>query len=112
MQAAPEDAQLTGALGFIEANLGEKEEALRLGRRAIELLPLDQDALNGMRLRFNLACIYSLIGQKDEAFAELTLWMKNPYHPSYGSFRCHPKYETFRSDPRFQELVASLAPKK
>ena len=58
LQARPEDPELTSVLGLLNANLGEKEEALRLGRRAIELLPLDHDAIKGIRLavkpRFHL----------------------------------------------------------
>ena len=35
-------------LGIIDAALGRKEEALREGRRAVELLPVEKDAIYGM----------------------------------------------------------------
>ena len=34
-------------LGLIDAALGQKEEALREGRRAVELLPVEKDAIDG-----------------------------------------------------------------
>ena len=40
-------------LGVIDAGLGRKEEALREGRRAVELLPVEKDAVDGkMLVRF------------------------------------------------------------
>ena len=35
---------LYAVLGLIDAALGRKEEALREGRRAVELLPVEKDA--------------------------------------------------------------------
>ena len=37
-------------LGLIDAALGQKEEALREGRRAVELFPVEKDAIVGTRL--------------------------------------------------------------
>ena len=39
VQAQPNDGQALGLLGLIDAGLGRKEEALREGRRAVELFP-------------------------------------------------------------------------
>ena len=46
VQAQPDYAPALCVLGLIEAALGRKEEALREGRRAVELLPITKDALN------------------------------------------------------------------
>ena len=35
-------------LGLIDAGLGRKEEALREGRRAVELLPVEKDPILGI----------------------------------------------------------------
>lgn len=111
LQARPEDPELMGALGLIAANAGEKEEALRLGRGAVELLPVERDSMKGMKLAVNLACIQGWIGEKDQAIAELTRLVKNPTIPPYGNLRCLPQYECLRGDPRFEAIVASHAPK-
>jgi hypothetical protein len=44
---APEYGPSLAMLGLIDAALGRKEEALREGRRAVELLPVEKDAVNG-----------------------------------------------------------------
>ncbi len=44
-------------LGLIDAALGQKEEALREGRRAVELLPVEKDAINGPLMITYLAMI-------------------------------------------------------
>ena len=55
VRAHPDDAGALCVLGLIDAALGRKEEALREGRRAVELLPMEKDAINGTRLMVALA---------------------------------------------------------
>ena len=49
VQAQPNDSQALGLLGLIDAYLGRKQEALREGRRAVELVPMEKDPLEGVR---------------------------------------------------------------
>ena len=65
VRADPDDAGALSVLGLIDAALGRKEEALREGRRAVELLPVEKDALNGVRMIAGLARIAaSVLGIK------------------------------------------------
>jgi tetratricopeptide (TPR) repeat protein len=111
-QADPNDAEVWGDLGLFDAILGDKEEALKEGRRATELLPLDQDSVRGMELAVNLVYIYGWVGEKDRAFEELQRLMKIPRGPRYGHLRYYPQYDPLRDDPRFQKILASVAPKQ
>src|SRR4029450_3598546 len=43
----PDYAPAMCVLAVMDAALGRKEEALREGRRAIELLPVEKDSING-----------------------------------------------------------------
>jgi hypothetical protein len=47
VQAQPNYGPPLVVLGLIDAALGRKEESLREGRRAVELLPVEKDAVNG-----------------------------------------------------------------
>ncbi len=47
--------------------MGRKEEAIREGRRAVELIPESTDALNGPQFAYNLALVYALTGEVDQA---------------------------------------------
>ena len=55
VRAHPDDAGALCVLGLIDAALGRKEEALREGRRAVELLPVEKDAISGGRMIASLA---------------------------------------------------------
>ena len=98
-------------LGVADAALGNKEDAIREGRRAVELLPVTKDAIIGPLLVQNLALIYAWTGETDLAFEQLTIVAKLPGFLTYGELRLHPYWDPLRGDPRFEILVASLAPK-
>jgi TolB-like protein/Tfp pilus assembly protein PilF len=98
-------------LGLIDAALGHKEDALREGRRAIELLPIAKDSINGAHMVefFAVACAWT--GEKDLALQQLTIAIQNPSFISYGQLKLHPYWDALRGDQRFEKIVASLAPK-
>jgi serine/threonine-protein kinase len=98
-------------LGMADAALGHKEDAIREGRRAVELLPVTKDSVIGAMLLENLALIYAWTGEKDSAFEQLGIAAKVPGFLSYGELRLHPNWDPLRDDPRFDKIVASLAPK-
>lgn len=97
-------------LGMIDAALGRKEEAIPEGRRAVELLPIERDALNSVRVREFMAVIYAWTGEKDLACAELEAVTKFPASASYGQLRLHPYWDSLRGDPRFEKIVTGFAP--
>ena len=107
----PAYAEALCALGMADAALGNKEDAIREGRRAVELLSVTKDAIIGPLLVQNLALIYAWTGEKDLAFEQLGAAAKLPGYLSYGELRLHPYWDPLRSDPRFDKIVASLAPK-
>jgi serine/threonine-protein kinase len=98
-------------LGLIDAALGRKEEALREGRRAVELLPVEKDSLNGAAMIEYLALIAAWVGEKDLACEQLAIATRLPGSLSYGQLKLLPYWDLLRGDPRFEKIVASLAPK-
>jgi len=99
-------------LGLIDAALGRKKEALREGRRAVELLPVEKDAINGMRMIAYLAMIAAWAGEKDFACEQVEAAIRHPGALSYGQLKLLPWWDQLRGDPRFERIVASLAPKE
>src|SRR6266853_127249 len=91
--------------------LGRKEQALQEGRRAIELLPLDKDSVNGVAVIEYLAIIAAWVGEKDLAFEQLETAVRMPNTLSYGQLKLLPYWDPLRGDPRFEKIVADLAPK-
>jgi TolB-like protein/Flp pilus assembly protein TadD len=107
----PDYAQGLTILGLIDAGLGRKDDAIREGRRAVELVPVSKDAIDGTDLILNLAVIYAWTGEKDLALKQLAEAAQLPSSLNYGWLRLHPDWDTLHNDPRFEKIVASLAPK-
>jgi tetratricopeptide (TPR) repeat protein len=112
VRAQPDAAPPLSILGVIDAALGRKEEALREGRRAVELMPIAKDSTDGPQVVSNLAWIYAWTGERDLAIEQLEISTKNPAGPTYGMLRLSPVWDSLRGDPRFEKIVASLAPKE
>jgi serine/threonine-protein kinase len=111
VEAQPNYGPALCALGLIDAGLGRKEEALREGRRAVELLPVQKDAINGQLMIEYLAMIAAWVGDKDLACEQLAIAARPATTISYGQLKLLPYWDPLRGDPRFEQIVASLAPK-
>jgi serine/threonine-protein kinase len=111
VQAQPNYAVSLCALGLIDAALGHKEDALREGQRAVELLPIEKDAMHGVTMVQYLAMIAAWVGDRDLACEQLATLVHQPGDLSYGELKLMPFWDPLRGDPRFEKIVASLAPK-
>jgi hypothetical protein len=98
-------------LGLIDAALGRKEEALGEGRRAVELVPVEKDAINGIAMVKYLAMIAAWVGDNDLACEQLAIAIRPPSRLTYGQLKLLLFWDPLRGDPRFQKIVVSLAPK-
>jgi TolB-like protein/class 3 adenylate cyclase/Tfp pilus assembly protein PilF len=107
----PNYAEALSALGVIDAALGNKEDAIREGREAVQRVPVSKNPVEGPLLIKYLALIYAWTGEKDRAFKRLDQAVKLPGFLNYGDLRLHPRWDPLRGDPRFEKIVASLAPK-
>jgi TolB-like protein/Tfp pilus assembly protein PilF len=114
VQAQPDHAPALCVLGLIDAALGRKEAALEEGRRAIELLPVEKDSMNGSLMIQYFAVIAAWTGEKDLALQQLEIGLRAPSASvvvSYGALKSLPFWDPLRGDPRFEKIVAELAPK-
>ncbi len=111
IQAQPNYGPPLCVLGLIDAALGRKQEALDEGRRAVELLPAEKDAINGPGMIQYLAIIAAWVGDKNLACEQLATTIGRPGAPSYGQLKLIPFWDPLRGDPCFEKIVASLAPK-
>ncbi len=101
-------------LGLIDAGLGRKEEALREGRRAMELLPVEKDQINGTHMIEYFAITAAWVGEKDLAYEQIANAQRlaGGSTITYGQLKLLPYWDPLRGDPRFEKIVASLAPKE
>jgi serine/threonine-protein kinase len=105
VQAQPNYGPALCVLGLIDAGLGRKEEALREGRRAVELLPVEKDSMNGTAMVKYLAMIAAWVGDTDLACEQLANVIRRPSSLSYGQLKLLPFWDPLRGDPRFEKVV-------
>jgi serine/threonine-protein kinase len=105
VQAQPNDIRALCLLGLIDAGLGRKEEALREGWRAVELLPVEKDAWVGPDLVEHLAMMAAWVGDKELAFEQLESIIRLPSFLSYGELKLMPFWDPLRDDPRFEKIL-------
>ena len=93
---------------MIDASLGRREEALREGRRSLELVPLTKHPLDGADVLDVFAMICVLAGEKDLALEQLETLAKIPSNLDYGRLRLETVWDPLRGDPRFEKLITRI----
>jgi tetratricopeptide (TPR) repeat protein len=105
VQAQPNYGPALCVLGLIDAGLGRKDDALREAQRAVELLPVEKDAMEGPAMIKYLAMVAAWVGNKDLACEQLAVVIRRPSGLSYGELKLQPLWDPLRGDPRFEKLV-------
>jgi TolB-like protein/tetratricopeptide (TPR) repeat protein len=104
-RARPDDPSLHAALAFAYAGLGRRDDAIREGRRAVELRPSSKDTWYGVDMLRNLAVVYATLGEADSAVKQLRTLLSVPSGISIPWLRADPTWDPVRRDPGFQALV-------
>jgi hypothetical protein len=110
VEAHPEDSALLSALGLIDGALGRAQEAIKEAKRAVEMLPISEDAWDGPSLVYNLAAVYALTNEPSLAFEQLAFLVKTSGGMFYGQLKLDPAWDPLRQDPRFEKLLAQMRP--
>jgi hypothetical protein len=87
------------------AYLGHKADAVREGQRGVALMPISRDAYFGPYNQLQLARIYLLVGEPEQALDQLEPLLRVPFYLSPGWLRIDPTFDPLRNNPRFRKLV-------
>ncbi len=101
----PDDDRVRSSLGIVYAGLGRKEDAIREGELAVELLPVSENAVVGPFRVEDLAFIYALVGEHEKALDRIEYLLSIPSWISAPLLRLDPKWDPLRESPRFQSLL-------
>jgi tetratricopeptide (TPR) repeat protein len=111
---APGSAERHANLGLCYAFMGRKADAIREGRRAVDLKPESKDAYDGAIMNCYLALIYARAGENDLAIPLIERLLRTPgavdsvnYSMTVNDLKLRWEWDPLRSDPRFQALVAT-----
>jgi tetratricopeptide (TPR) repeat protein len=114
----PSDAERHTRLALLYAYMHRKEDAIREGRRAVELQPESQDAFHGAIYAANLALVYALTGEQDPAITLIERLLTTPgpvqlpdcpQNITLADLRLRWEWDSLRSNPRFQKILAGLS---
>jgi TolB-like protein/Tfp pilus assembly protein PilF len=113
VKEAPASADRHANLGWLYAFMGRKDDAIREGRRAVELKPESEDAVDGAIMNCYLALIYTRVGEKDLAIPLIERLLKTPgavdsvdYSITISDLKYRWEWDPIRNDPRFQKMIA------
>jgi len=98
-----------GYLGLSYSFLDRKKEAIREGRKAVDLLPVSRDAFTGPHVIGSLAEIYTLVGDHDAAIDQLAYLLSIPSDMTVHILKLNPVWDPLREHPRFKELLAKYS---
>ena len=117
----PGDADRHADLGLLYAYMQRKEDAIREGRRAVELEPESHDAFHGAARAAMLALVYALTGEQDQAITLIERLLSTPgpvgntsnasSNITLADLRLRWEWDSLRSNPRFQKILAGPEPK-
>jgi tetratricopeptide (TPR) repeat protein len=107
IQQQPKDARFHSSLGIVYAGLGCKDDAIREGKLAVELLPVSKEAWRGCYRVKDLARIYVMVGEFDAAIKKLEFLLSVPGEMSIPLLRLDPVWDPLRDHSRFKKLRGS-----
>jgi TolB-like protein/Flp pilus assembly protein TadD len=112
VEQSPLIANVHANLGLALAFLNRKDDAIREGRRAVELRPIAKDAVDGAIILCYLAVIYAQTGENDQALSLIEQLLKTPgtidsagYSITLSDLRYRWEWDRLRKDPRFLQLI-------
>jgi TolB-like protein/Flp pilus assembly protein TadD len=115
---SPRNGTRRAQLGLLYAFLGRKDDALREGKRAMELIPITRDIIEGSAVEGFYALTCARVGHKDEAISWIERLLTTPFAVDYADesitlsdLRQRWEWDPLRKNPNFEKILASPEPK-
>ncbi len=98
-------AAVYSSLGKAYAGLGRKEDAIRNGKKAMELVPLSIDKFMAPDYIADMAQIYVMVGEYDQALNEIETLFREQSWFSVNGLKLQPMWDPLRDHPRYKQII-------
>ena len=105
LKSSPQDERIHSSLGITYAGLGLRDKAIFEGKKGIELLPLEKEAYRGYYRQWDLAIIYTLLGENDNALKQIDYILSIPGEFSVNELKLDPLYDSLRGLPGYKAII-------
>ena len=105
LKVTPQDERLHSSLGIVYAGLGMNDKAVVEGKRGIELLPLEKEAYRGYFRQLDMAIIYTLIGDNNNAFKQIDFILSIPGDFSVSLLKLDPVFDSLKNLPGYKAII-------
>jgi eukaryotic-like serine/threonine-protein kinase len=100
-----DNAQTVMSYALTLAALRDTKEAVRYADKAIEMLPLQRDAIVGADLLSSQMILHIILHDYDRAIREIEYLLSIPSTMNPALLRLHPGFDPLRENPRFKRLA-------
>jgi len=107
VQEHPEDGSVHSTLGLVYAGLGHKDDAIREGKKGMELYY--HDAINSANREWDLVWIYILLEEYEDALDHIEHLLSDPSLISVPYLKIHPDMDPLRDHPRFKQILSKYS---
>jgi TolB-like protein/class 3 adenylate cyclase/Flp pilus assembly protein TadD len=105
LEEVPEDGRVLLALGLAYAGVGETQKALEYGEKAVSIIDISKDALQGSTFENQLMQIYIVAGEYDKAVNMVQKLVDHNKILTIYNLRQDPLYDPIREMPKFQAIL-------
>jgi serine/threonine-protein kinase len=103
--SAMAEANYYANYAIVLAGLDRYDEAISMGERARDLMPISKDHMEGTQIIYYLAKVYTRVGRKQDAIDLLEQLMSIPSYLTVWDLKIEPIWDPLRDHPRFQALI-------